>query len=183
MNSSTGAPCPSWSICATSSAATWRTCLMPSGCRVNARCNRCSPNSTSPNSQDTWRGAADHVLQSWPDGGAVDLNAACHTLTLRALGRSVLGLDLDDNADAMGSAMHFAMKWVADRSTAPVRAPRWLPTPAAARPRGEQRSTPARRRDPAGVPCRSRPGRTASARPDGNKRPHDGADPLRQPNP
>jgi cytochrome P450 len=79
--------------------------------------------------------AADHVLRGWPDGAEVDLDAACRTLTLRALGRSILGLDLQDNAETMGTAFHSALKWTADRSARPVRAPNWLPTPAQRRAR------------------------------------------------
>ncbi|MDT5353832.1 MAG: hypothetical protein QOJ56_2364, partial [Mycobacterium sp.] len=43
--------------------------------------------------------AAERVPRGWRDGAEVDLGAECHMLTLRALGRSVLGLDLDKRAD------------------------------------------------------------------------------------
>ncbi|MBY0289661.1 MAG: hypothetical protein K2X52_21365 [Mycobacteriaceae bacterium] len=43
--------------------------------------------------------AAATVAARWPDGGEVDLDAQCRTLTMRALGRSVLGLDLDERAE------------------------------------------------------------------------------------
>ena len=46
--------------------------------------------------------AAERVSRTWGDTGEIDLDAQCRTLTLRALGRSVLGLDLDERADAMG---------------------------------------------------------------------------------
>jgi cytochrome P450 len=49
---------------------------------------------------------------------------------LRALGRSVLGLDLTDHVDDIAEPLRTALTYVADRSLRPVRAPRWLPTPA-----------------------------------------------------
>ena len=79
--------------------------------------------------------AAEMVAARWPDGGEVDLDAQCRTLTLRALGRSVLGLDLDERADSVAEPMQAALKYIADRALHPVRAPRWLPTPARRRAR------------------------------------------------
>jgi cytochrome P450 len=74
--------------------------------------------------------AAQQVSRRWASRGEIDLDAQCRTLTLRALGRSVLGLDLDERADAIGPALRTALKWTADRMVRPVKAPRWLPTPA-----------------------------------------------------
>jgi len=74
--------------------------------------------------------AAEMVTVGWPDGGEVDLDADCRRLTMRALGRSVLGLDLDERADTVAEPMQAALKYIADRALRPVRAPRWLPTPA-----------------------------------------------------
>jgi cytochrome P450 len=79
--------------------------------------------------------AAEHVSRRWPDGAEVDLADESDTLALRALGRSVLGLDRDGQLDAVGPAMRAALTWSADRALAPVRAPRWLPTPAQRRAR------------------------------------------------
>lgn len=73
--------------------------------------------------------AAEEISRGWGDDD-VDLDKECRTLTLRALGRSVLGLDLDQRADEVGPALRTALEWLTDRSTRPVRAPRWLPTPA-----------------------------------------------------
>ncbi|MGB3522742.1 MAG: cytochrome P450, partial [Mycobacterium sp.] len=53
----------------------------------------------------------------------------------RALGRSVLGADLDEQAAALGTPMRVAQEYVTARAFAPVRAPRWLPTPARNRAR------------------------------------------------
>jgi cytochrome P450 len=79
--------------------------------------------------------AAEMVATSWADGADVDLDAACRRLTLRALGRSVLGVDLDEHADAIAEPMRVTLKYVADRGLRPLRAPRWLPTPARRRAR------------------------------------------------
>ncbi len=79
--------------------------------------------------------AAQMVADGWFDGSEVDLDAQCRTLTMRALGRSVLGLDLDERADTMAAPMQAALKYIADRALRPVRAPRWMPTPARRRAR------------------------------------------------
>ena len=72
--------------------------------------------------------AAQSVADGWRDGTVVDLDAECRKLTLRALGRSVLGLDLDARADEVGRALRASLTWVADRAARPVNPPRWLPT-------------------------------------------------------
>jgi cytochrome P450 len=46
--------------------------------------------------------AAQTVVDGWCDGATVDLDTECRALTLRALGRSVLGMDLDARADTVG---------------------------------------------------------------------------------
>ena len=79
--------------------------------------------------------AADMVVAGWSDGQQVDLDAECRRLTLRALGRSVLGIDLDERADAIAEPLRAALGYVTARMTNPVRAPRWLPTPARRRAR------------------------------------------------
>jgi len=53
---------------------------------------------------------------------------------LRALGRSVLGLDLDVRAEEVGPALRTALSWVADRAVRPVNLPQWFPT------RGQRRA-------------------------------------------
>ena len=84
--------------------------------------------------------AAEQVSGSWSVGEQIDLDTECRTLTLRALGRSVLGLDLDERADAIGPALRTALKWVADRGLRPVNPPQWLPTPAQRRARAANAS-------------------------------------------
>ncbi|OBG46452.1 cytochrome P450 [Mycobacterium alsense] len=72
--------------------------------------------------------AAQSVADGWRDGAVVDLDTECRRLTLRALGRSVLGLDLDERADELGRALRASLEWVADRAARPLNPPRWLPT-------------------------------------------------------
>jgi cytochrome P450 len=83
--------------------------------------------------------AAEQVCRSWGDDD-VDLDRHCRSLTLRALGRSVLGIDLDQRADEVGPALRTALVWLTDRASRPVRAPRWLPTPARRRARAAERA-------------------------------------------
>ena len=54
---------------------------------------------------------------------------------MQSLGRSVLGIDLNERADVIAEHMHVASSYTADRALRPVRAPRWLPTPARRRAR------------------------------------------------
>jgi cytochrome P450 len=74
-------------------------------------------------------GAANTIANSWANAGEIDLDTECRRLTLRALGRSVLGLDLDERADALAEPLRIVLTYIADRGLAPVRAPKWLPTP------------------------------------------------------
>ena len=79
--------------------------------------------------------AAQAAVDQWRAGGDVDLDALCRAVTMRSLGRSVLGIDLNDRAAAIAEHMHVASSYTADRALRPVRAPRWLPTPARRRAR------------------------------------------------
>ena len=74
--------------------------------------------------------AAQTVVDGWRDGAAVDLDTECRTLTLRALGRSVLGMDLDARADAIGQALRPALSWIADRGSGPSICRNGCPPPA-----------------------------------------------------
>lgn len=72
--------------------------------------------------------AAQAVADSWLDGTVVDLDSECRRLTLRALGRSVLGLDLDEHSVAIADSLGVAPEYIADRAVRPINLPRWLPT-------------------------------------------------------
>jgi cytochrome P450 len=107
--------------------------------------------------------AAEMTAATWRNGSEVDLNVECRKLTLRALGRSVLGLDLDEHTGAIAEPLRVATKYATDRGLRPLRAPRWLPTSARRRARAAS-AAPARvrQRDTAGLPNRSRPRGTSS---------------------
>jgi cytochrome P450 len=79
--------------------------------------------------------AAQAFVDRWRDGGEVDLDVECRRLTMQSLGRSVLGIDLNESADMIAQHMHVASSYTADRALRPVRAPRWLPTPSRRRAR------------------------------------------------
>jgi cytochrome P450 len=71
---------------------------------------------------------AEQLADRWSLGAAVDLDAECRALTLRALGRSILGIDLGDQTQLVGAALRTGGKWAADRALRPVNLPRWWPT-------------------------------------------------------
>jgi cytochrome P450 len=79
--------------------------------------------------------AARSVADSWCHGATVDLDRACRALTLRALGRSVFGLDLDKRAEDVGPALRDSLSWISDRTSRPVNLPQWVPTPGQRRAR------------------------------------------------
>lgn len=79
--------------------------------------------------------AAEIVCAKWCEGAEVDLDAQCRTLTMRALGRSVLGLDLDERSDAIAEPLREATSYAVRRALRPLRAPEWMPTPARRRAR------------------------------------------------
>ncbi|OBJ39345.1 cytochrome P450 [Mycobacterium colombiense] len=79
--------------------------------------------------------AAQIVCAQWRDSAEIDLDAQCRTLTLRALGRSVLGLDLDERSDAIAEPLRVATSYAVRRALRPLRAPEWMPTPARRRAR------------------------------------------------
>jgi len=77
---------------------------------------------------------ADELAGRWADGTEVDLDTECRTMTLRALGRSVLGLDLHGRTQVVAPVLRDGVKWAADRALRPINPPRWLPT------RGQRRA-------------------------------------------
>jgi cytochrome P450 len=74
--------------------------------------------------------AAQQFVDRWPAGGEVDLDIECRKVAMQSLGRSVLGIDLNERAETIARCMHVASSYTADRALRPVHAPRWLPTPA-----------------------------------------------------
>ena len=84
--------------------------------------------------------AAQAISETWADGARVDLDTECRLLTLRALGRSVLGIDLDERSEVIARSLRTATEYITDRGMRPVRAPNWLPTPARRRARKAART-------------------------------------------
>lgn len=79
--------------------------------------------------------AAQSSADRWSDGETIDLDTECRRLTLRALGRSILGVDLDESADRIAGSLNVALAYITDRGAGPFRAPAWLPTPTRRRAR------------------------------------------------
>lgn len=79
--------------------------------------------------------AAETICGGWVDGAEIDLDGQCRRLTLRALGRSVLGVDLDEKADSIAAPIEIALSYLANRTASPIKPPRWLLTPARRRAR------------------------------------------------
>jgi cytochrome P450 len=71
---------------------------------------------------------AEQLADRWAMGAAVDLDAECRALTLRALGLSILATDLADRTEVVGAALRIGGKWAADRGLRPVNPPLWWPT-------------------------------------------------------
>ncbi|AGB21026.1 cytochrome P450 [Mycobacterium sp. JS623] len=84
--------------------------------------------------------AAQQFVDRWPDGGEVDLDIECRKVAMQSLGRSVLGIDLNERAETIARCMHVASSYTADRALRPVHAPRWLPTPARRKARAAVRA-------------------------------------------
>lgn len=79
--------------------------------------------------------AAQAFVDRHPYDADVDLDVECRRVAMQSLGRSVLGIDLNERADTIARCMHVASSYAADRALRPIRAPRWLPTPARRRTR------------------------------------------------
>lgn len=74
--------------------------------------------------------AADERALGWVDGAQIDVDQEMRGLTLRVLGRSLFGVDLDAHESNLGPSIHQLLNYVTSRGFRPVRAPRSLPTPA-----------------------------------------------------
>ncbi|MFD5174526.1 cytochrome P450 [Nocardia sp. NPDC058379] len=66
----------------------------------------------------------------WAGSGTIDLAVETRRLTLRVLGSSLFGTDLDDRAPELAHSIAASGGFVLDRGLRPARAPHWLPTPA-----------------------------------------------------
>jgi len=100
------------------------------------------------------------IAQHWAEGATIDLDTEARRLTMRVLGRSVLGMDLNERAEALAEPLNIAVSYATDRGMRPIRAPWWLPTPA----RHRARAAAATLRQLAGevlAACRADPTRDA----------------------
>ena len=73
--------------------------------------------------------AADRVALGWravPDGGVVDVDAACMQATLEVVGRTLFDADLAADGELIVAAVHDALTAVVQRARTPQ--PSWLPT-------------------------------------------------------
>jgi cytochrome P450 len=79
--------------------------------------------------------AAQTCVDRWRDLVDVDLDTECRRLAMRSLGRSILGVDVNEFENEIAQNMHLASTYATDRALRPLRAPRWLPTPSRRRAR------------------------------------------------
>ncbi len=73
--------------------------------------------------------AAASVVGGWGDGDRIDLSAQARALTMRALGKSVFGIDLEDRTELIEEHLQTALTYAVRRALRPVRSPAWMPTP------------------------------------------------------
>jgi cytochrome P450 len=73
-------------------------------------------------------GLADEFAGRWLAGGEIDLDRECRALTLRALGLSILGVDLQSRHDIVAAVLRDTVPWAVARAMRPVNTPRWWPT-------------------------------------------------------
>jgi cytochrome P450 len=66
-------------------------------------------------------GAAQKFVDRWLDGAEIDLDVECRKVAMASVGRSILGVDLNERADTIDRCMHVASSYTADRSLRPVR--------------------------------------------------------------
>jgi cytochrome P450 len=72
---------------------------------------------------------AEESAQRWLGGtGEIELDRECRALTLRTLGLSILGVDLQGRDDIVASVLRDAVPWAVRRAMRPVNTPRWWPT-------------------------------------------------------
>jgi cytochrome P450 len=72
---------------------------------------------------------AEEFAERWLAGaGEIDLDRECRALTLRALGLSILGVDLQGRDDIVGLVLRDAVPWAVSRAMRPINTPRWWPT-------------------------------------------------------
>ena len=85
--------------------------------------------------------ASETIAHRWTTSdGHVDLDEEMRRLTLRIIGRTMFGMPLDDDAEALAPDVEQVLRYISRRTLNPLRAPGWVPSS----PRG--RRNRARRR-------------------------------------
>jgi len=81
---------------------------------------------------DTMADATANMLQRWDglarDGGTFDAAVEMNRVTLAVVGRTLFGVDLDDEAAAVGPALGDVLGFVNERATTYIPLPMWVPT-------------------------------------------------------
>ncbi|KIU14823.1 cytochrome P450 [Mycolicibacterium llatzerense] len=71
--------------------------------------------------------AAD-AATSWRDGSEIDLDQESRRITMRVLGRTIMGFEPGSYTDELVDPLRRISKYIADRGRAPVKVPSWVPT-------------------------------------------------------
>ena len=79
---------------------------------------------------ETMFAIAEDCVARWGTDAAIDLDRDSRRITMRVLGRSIMAFEPDQDTDALVEPMRRISAYIAARGRAPVKLPRWVPTPA-----------------------------------------------------
>ncbi|MCX8555941.1 cytochrome P450 [Mycolicibacterium mucogenicum] len=71
---------------------------------------------------------ATDAATSWRDGSEIDLDQESRRITMRVLGRTIMGFETGSYTDELVDPLRRISKYIADRGRAPVKLPSWVPT-------------------------------------------------------
>lgn len=71
---------------------------------------------------------ATDAAKSWRDGSEIDLDQESRRITMRVLGRTIMGFEPGSYTDELVDPLRRISKYIADRGRAPVKLPSWVPT-------------------------------------------------------
>ncbi|GCB00310.1 cytochrome P450 [Mycolicibacterium sp. NCC-Tsukiji] len=71
---------------------------------------------------------ATDAATSWRDGSEIDLDRESRRITMRVLGRTIMGFEPGSYTDELVDPLRRISKYIADRGRAPVKLPSWVPT-------------------------------------------------------
>lgn len=71
---------------------------------------------------------ATDAATSWRDGTEIDLDQESRRITMRVLGRTIMGFEPGSYTDELVDPLRRISKYIADRGRAPVKPPSWVPT-------------------------------------------------------